>query len=68
MPEPKRILILGGGFAGVYTAIRLERLFRRQPEIEVALVNRENDFVFQSMLPGQRLRTATPDSAVLALP
>ncbi len=50
MPEPKRILILGGGFAGVYTAMRLERLFRRQPEIEIALVNRENYFVFQPML------------------
>ena len=28
-PAPTRILILGGGFGGVYTALTLERLLRR---------------------------------------
>ncbi|HPE85314.1 MAG TPA: FAD-dependent oxidoreductase [Chlamydiales bacterium] len=47
----KRIVILGGGFAGVYTAIYLEKFIKPSDEIEVALVNRENYFVYQPMLP-----------------
>src|SRR6516162_9170037 len=37
----KRILILGGGFGGVYTARRLEKLFRRRPDVEIVLVSRD---------------------------
>ncbi|MFA5834579.1 MAG: FAD-dependent oxidoreductase [Bacteroidota bacterium] len=46
-----RIVILGGGFAGVYTAMELERINSSANEIEVILVNKENYFVFQPMLP-----------------
>ncbi|MEE9521363.1 MAG: FAD-dependent oxidoreductase [candidate division NC10 bacterium] len=46
----QRILILGGGFGGVYTAMELEKLVGRDPDIEIALVNKENYFVFQPML------------------
>lgn len=45
-----RILILGGGFGGVYTAIYLQKLLKRQSDVEIALVNTENYFVFQPML------------------
>jgi NADH dehydrogenase len=47
----KRIVILGGGFGGLYTAIHLEHLLRGRQDVEVALVNKENYFVFQPMLP-----------------
>jgi NADH dehydrogenase len=46
-----RILILGGGFGGVYTAIELERLLKREPAVEISLVNKDNYLVFQPMLP-----------------
>jgi NADH:quinone reductase (non-electrogenic) len=46
----KQILILGGGFAGVYTARCLERLLRPD-EATITLVNRENYWVYQPMLP-----------------
>src|SRR3954454_20669347 len=57
----KRIVILGGGFAGVSAAQELTKLLRRQhrlsepdapvPDgIEVLLVNRDNYFVFQPLL------------------
>jgi len=46
----KEILVLGGGFAGVYTAQTLERLLRPE-EANITLVNRENYWVYQPMLP-----------------
>jgi len=48
--EPHRVVILGGGFAGVYTALELERALRREPDLEVILVNSENFFLFTPML------------------
>ena len=46
-----RILILGGGFGGVYTAITLEKLLKHEPDVEISLVNKDNYLVFQPMLP-----------------
>lgn len=46
-----KILIIGGGFAGVYTAMELERLLKRDPSVEINLVSKENYIVFQPMLP-----------------
>src|ERR671939_1114061 len=49
-----RILILGGGFGGVYTALTLEKLLAKEiagGSVEVGLVSRENYMVFQPMLP-----------------
>lgn len=46
----KRILVLGGGFAGLYTAMELEKASVRNPELEVTLINRENFSLFTPML------------------
>ena len=46
----KRILILGGGFGGLYGALELERTLARDPDVEVTLVNQENVFLFTPML------------------
>jgi NADH:ubiquinone reductase (H+-translocating) len=54
MTRPTRILILGGGFGGVHTALTLEKLLKREldrGEVELGLVNRDNYMVFQPMLP-----------------
>jgi NADH:ubiquinone reductase (H+-translocating) len=48
--DPKQVLILGGGFAGVYTARCLEKLLRSE-EASITLINRENYWVYQPMLP-----------------
>ena len=50
-PWPHRVLILGGGFAGVETARHLEKLTRRRDDVEVWLVNRENFSLFTPLLP-----------------
>src|SRR5215472_8710887 len=46
----KRVLILGGGFGGIYTALELEKALSRHTSVEVTLVNRENFFLFTPML------------------
>lgn len=48
--EPTRIVILGGGFAGLYAALELERTLARDPAVEVTLINQENFFLFTPML------------------
>jgi NADH dehydrogenase len=45
-----RILILGGGFGGIYAALRLERLLDANADAEVTLVTRDNYFLFTPML------------------
>ena len=45
----KKVLVIGGGFGGVFAAKALERQGRGKLEVE--LVNRNNYFVFQPLLP-----------------
>src|SRR5918992_1588111 len=55
----ERIVVLGGGFAGVSTAQELSRQLRREGRltrrpsadgVSVTLINRDNYFVFQPLL------------------
>lgn len=50
MSEKTKIVILGGGFGGLYAALELDRTLARDPGVEVTLVNRENFFLFTPML------------------
>src|ERR671930_750411 len=45
-----QILILGGGFGGLYAAMHLEKTLARDPTVEVTLINRDNFFLFTPML------------------
>lgn len=51
MAPRKHVVILGGGFGGVYTAQYLEKALGRAGDFDITLVNKENYFVFQPMLP-----------------
>jgi NADH dehydrogenase len=46
----KLVVILGGGFAGAYTALHLEKRLGRRPDVEVRLVAKENFLLFTPML------------------
>jgi NADH dehydrogenase len=46
----QRIVILGGGFGGVYAALHLEKLLVREREVDICLVSRDNFFLFTPML------------------
>jgi NADH dehydrogenase len=48
--KKQRVVILGGGFGGVYTAMYLEKLLGRRDDFEIVLINKENYFVFQPLL------------------
>jgi NADH dehydrogenase len=50
MTQKTKILILGGGFGGLYTALELEKQLGDDPTVEITLVNRENFFLFTPML------------------
>jgi NADH:quinone reductase (non-electrogenic) len=45
-----RIVILGGGFGGVYTARHLEKLCKYQPDVEIVLISRDNFLVMTPLL------------------
>ena len=45
-----RILLLGGGFAGIYTARRLENLLAGRTNVEVVLVSRNNFLLMTPLL------------------
>lgn len=47
----KKIVILGGGFAGVECARQLESEFGDDPEIELVMVSEDNFLLFTPMLP-----------------
>ncbi len=46
----KQVLILGGGFGGLYTALGLEKTLARESDVQVTLINRENYSLFTPML------------------
>lgn len=45
-----RVLILGGGFGGMYAALEFERALTRGARLDVTLVNHDNFFLFTPML------------------
>jgi NADH dehydrogenase FAD-containing subunit len=64
MKKP-RVLIVGGGFGGLYAALEFER--RRDPDVEVTLINQENFFLRASGASGHyEVARWTPSSCVTA--
>ncbi len=63
MKEKTKIVIVGGGFGGVYTARRLEKLFEKNT-IEITLINRSNFFLFTPLLHEVATGGLSPTSIV----
>ena len=49
--RPHRVLVLGGGFAGVMTVQELEKRLGRRTDVEVWCVSRDNFMLFTPPLP-----------------
>ena len=60
-----RVVILGGGFGGVFTAKRLRRY--AGSGVEIVLISRHNFFVFQPFLPEVAGGSITPSDGVTPL-
>ena len=45
-----KVIILGGGFAGLSAAMNLDKTLARRLDIEVTLISRENFILFTPML------------------
>lgn len=50
MEKKIHIVILGGGFGGIYAGLRLEKIVGDPGGMKVTLINRDNFFVFTPML------------------
>jgi len=59
-----RVVILGGGFAGVTAARSLTRLLGRRRDVYVELLSEENYFVFQPLLPEVAAGSINPNHVV----
>jgi NADH dehydrogenase len=60
-PEPKRVVIVGGGFAGIAAAHAL-----RHADVEIVLIDRRNHHIFQPLL--YQVATAVLSPAEIAAP
>ena len=65
MEQKRRIVILGGGFAGAFTARHLHKL--APPDVEVELISDRNYFVFQPLLAEVAAGTINAQDAVTPL-
>ncbi|MEZ5574003.1 MAG: FAD-dependent oxidoreductase [Halioglobus sp.] len=63
--QKKRVVIIGGGFGGLFTARKLRKIC--QGELEIELISKINYFVFQPLLPEVAAGTLNPQDAVTPL-
>ena len=49
--KTRRIIIIGGGFAGVGCTRKLEKYFKNNSDIEIVLISEDNFLLFTPMLP-----------------
>lgn len=48
--QPTKILIIGGGFGGIYTLKNLHKIFHKNKNIEISLISEQNYFLFTPLL------------------
>ncbi|MGW2305699.1 NAD(P)/FAD-dependent oxidoreductase [Streptomyces sp. NPDC001809] len=70
MTEPARILVVGGGYVGMYTALRLQRQLRaelRAGSAEIVVVTPEPYMTYQPFLPEAAAGSISPRHVVVPL-
>jgi NADH dehydrogenase len=64
--RPPRILVLGGGYVGLYTALRLQRKLKRE-EATVTVVDPRSYMTYQPFLPEASAGSLSPRHVVVPL-
>lgn len=70
MKQPARILVVGGGYVGMYTALRLQRLLKRELRrgtVEIVVVDPEPYMTYQPFLPEAAAGSISPRHVVVPL-
>ena len=70
MATPRRILIIGGGYVGLYTALRLQHRLRkelRSGSVELTVVDPESFMTYQPFLPEAAAGSLEPRHVVVPL-
>ncbi|MER7682734.1 MULTISPECIES: NAD(P)/FAD-dependent oxidoreductase [unclassified Streptomyces] len=68
--EPVRILIVGGGYVGMYTALRLQRKLKselKRGEVELVVVSPDPYMTYQPFLPEAAAGSISPRHVVVPL-
>lgn len=68
--EPARILVVGGGYVGMYTALRLQRQLRAELKaaaVEIVVVTPEPYMTYQPFLPEAAAGSISPRHVVVPL-
>jgi len=52
-----RVVVVGGGFAGMYAALGLDKMFGHHKDLELVLIDRKNYFIFPPLLPSASVGT-----------
>lgn len=55
--RPTRVVVVGGGFAGLYTALGLDKKMGHHKNLEIVLIDRKNYFIFPPLLPSASVGT-----------
>jgi NADH dehydrogenase len=69
-PERTRILIAGGGYVGMYTALRLQKKLRRElraKQVEIVVVDPRSYMTYQPFLPEAAAGSVEPRHVVIPL-
>ncbi|NGO15060.1 NAD(P)/FAD-dependent oxidoreductase [Streptomyces sp. HC44] len=70
MKEPARILIVGGGYVGMYTALRLQRKLKpelKRGDVEIVVVTPDPYMTYQPFLPEAAAGNISPRHVVVPL-
>ncbi|GGY71775.1 NADH dehydrogenase [Streptomyces omiyaensis] len=70
MTEPARILVVGGGYVGMYTALRLQRQLRAEiagGAVEIVVVTPDPYMTYQPFLPEAAAGSLSPRHVVVPL-